>query len=188
MCSDASVISSSLQPHGLYPAKLLCPWGFSRQEYWNGLPFPPPGDLPDPGIGTHIFCVSCTARQILYHRGNPVRYNVLILQMRKPRQRETLNHLIRVTSKETKSSGIQSQCFFLYIDSLWRVQDGIRQDTSWKHWPPCLAHVRACNVRSFPSPPTFLCFKNSGPKEKQPNHFLLWECSRWWLLNKPNPF
>ena len=25
--------------------------GFSRQEYWSGLPFPPPGDLPDPGIG-----------------------------------------------------------------------------------------------------------------------------------------
>ena len=24
--------------------------GFSRQEYWNGLPFPPPGDLPNPGI------------------------------------------------------------------------------------------------------------------------------------------
>ena len=23
---------------------------FSRQEYWNGLPFPSPGDLPDPGI------------------------------------------------------------------------------------------------------------------------------------------
>ena len=24
--------------------------GFPRQEYWNGLPCPPPGDLPDPGI------------------------------------------------------------------------------------------------------------------------------------------
>ena len=24
--------------------------GFSRQEYWSGLPFPPPGDLPDPVI------------------------------------------------------------------------------------------------------------------------------------------
>ena len=24
--------------------------GFSRQEYWSGLPFPPPGDLPDPGF------------------------------------------------------------------------------------------------------------------------------------------
>ena len=23
--------------------------GFSRQEYWSGLPFPPPEDLPDPG-------------------------------------------------------------------------------------------------------------------------------------------
>ena len=23
---------------------------FSRQKYWNGLPFPPPGDLPNPGI------------------------------------------------------------------------------------------------------------------------------------------
>ena len=26
------------------------PMGFSRQEYWSGLPIPPPGDLPDPGI------------------------------------------------------------------------------------------------------------------------------------------
>ena len=24
--------------------------GFCRQEYWSGLPFPPPGDLPDPGV------------------------------------------------------------------------------------------------------------------------------------------
>ena len=32
------------------PAKFFCPWGFSRQEYWSGLSFPSPGDLPDPGI------------------------------------------------------------------------------------------------------------------------------------------
>ena len=31
--------------------------GFSRQEYWSGLPFPSPGDLPDPGIKP----VSCLA-------------------------------------------------------------------------------------------------------------------------------
>ena len=24
-------------------------WGLSRQEYWSGLPCPPPGDLPNPG-------------------------------------------------------------------------------------------------------------------------------------------
>ena len=44
-----SVMSNSLRPHG------LCPSGpsvgrFSRQEYWSGLPCPPPGDLLDPGI------------------------------------------------------------------------------------------------------------------------------------------
>ena len=45
-----SVMSDSLQLHGLQPTKLLCPWAFSRQEYWSGLPYPPPGDLPNPGI------------------------------------------------------------------------------------------------------------------------------------------
>ena len=45
-----SVMSDSLQPHGLWPARLLCPWVFSRQEYWSGLPCSPLGDLPNPGI------------------------------------------------------------------------------------------------------------------------------------------
>ena len=35
---------------GLSPTRLLCPWGFSRQEYRNELPCPPPEGLPDPGI------------------------------------------------------------------------------------------------------------------------------------------
>ena len=44
------VASNSSKPHGLYPARLLCPWGFSRPEYWIGLPCPSPGDLSNPGI------------------------------------------------------------------------------------------------------------------------------------------
>ena len=28
--------------------------GFSRQEFWSGLPFPSPGDLPDPGIESEL--------------------------------------------------------------------------------------------------------------------------------------
>ena len=47
---SCSVMSNSLRPHWLQPARLLCPWGLSRQEYWSGLPCPPPGDLPNPGI------------------------------------------------------------------------------------------------------------------------------------------
>ena len=44
-----SVESDSLWPHGLQPARLLCPWNFSGKNT-RGLPFPLPGDLPDPGI------------------------------------------------------------------------------------------------------------------------------------------
>ena len=45
-----SVLSDSLQSGGLYPARLLHPWGFSRQEYWSEFPCLPSGYLPDPGI------------------------------------------------------------------------------------------------------------------------------------------
>ena len=45
-----SVVSDCLLFHGLQPARCLCPWRFSRQEYWSGLPCPAPGDLPNPGI------------------------------------------------------------------------------------------------------------------------------------------
>ena len=38
--------------------------GLPRQEYWNRLPFPSPGDLPHAGTEPHI---SCLDRQILYH-------------------------------------------------------------------------------------------------------------------------
>ena len=32
-------------------------WGFSRQEQWSGLPCPPPGDLPNPGIEPYVSCI-----------------------------------------------------------------------------------------------------------------------------------
>ena len=50
VCVSCLVVSDSLGPHGLWSTKLLCPWGFSRQQYWSGLPCPSPGDLPNPGI------------------------------------------------------------------------------------------------------------------------------------------
>ena len=43
-------MSDSLQPYGLQPRQAPLSMGFSRQEYWSGLPFLPPGDLPDPRI------------------------------------------------------------------------------------------------------------------------------------------
>ena len=58
-------MSDSLRPSGLQPTRLLCPWGFSRQEYWSGLPCLPPGDLPKPGIEPRS-----PYRWILYHRSH----------------------------------------------------------------------------------------------------------------------
>ena len=43
-----TVMSDSLQPYGLQPPSLSME--FSKQEYWSGLPFPSPGDVPHPGI------------------------------------------------------------------------------------------------------------------------------------------
>ena len=55
---------------------LMTPWtvvhqappfvGFSRQEYWNGLPFPSPGDLPNPGINLWL-SRPLLGRRILYY-------------------------------------------------------------------------------------------------------------------------
>ena len=39
-----------LRPFGLYPTRLVCPWNFSSKNTGVGWHFPPPGDLPNPGI------------------------------------------------------------------------------------------------------------------------------------------
>ena len=61
VCPRAFCIASCLEVKSLSRVRLFAtPWtvacqvprsmGFSRQGYWSGLPFPSPGDLPDPGI------------------------------------------------------------------------------------------------------------------------------------------
>ena len=47
MCQVASVVSDSVTPCSPPGSSVH---GISWQEYWSGLPFPPPGDLPNPGI------------------------------------------------------------------------------------------------------------------------------------------
>ena len=65
-----SVVSDSSWPYGLESTRLLCLWGFSRQEYWSGLPCPFPGIFPtqgqNPGLsvtppspGKSLSCSSC---------------------------------------------------------------------------------------------------------------------------------
>ena len=58
--SFSKVLHACMLSHVSHAQLFATPWtearqaplsmGFSRQEYWSGLPCPPPGDLPDPGI------------------------------------------------------------------------------------------------------------------------------------------
>ena len=52
-CQVTKSCPSLLWPCGLWTVAPQAPlsMGFSRQEYWSGLPFPPPGDLPNPEMG-----------------------------------------------------------------------------------------------------------------------------------------
>ena len=75
----------SLQPHGLQPTAAPLSMEFSRQEYWSGLPFPSPGDLPIPGLEPW----SPEIRQILHHlcyQGRPS----LLYPLPKPAQESLL--------------------------------------------------------------------------------------------------
>ena len=60
---------------------LLCPWNFSRQEYWSELPLPTPGDLPNPGINLpllHLLHWQVDSL-LLSHQGSPVLSDINIL-------------------------------------------------------------------------------------------------------------
>ena len=58
--------------------------GFSRQEYWNGLPFSPPEDFPHPGTEptSHVSCIGRRVlffffgRRVLYHQCHLERPNI----------------------------------------------------------------------------------------------------------------
>ena len=55
------------------------PKGFSRQEYQSRLPFPSPGDLPNPGIEPMSLYVFCVGRSVLYHWHYLLNLSVFIL-------------------------------------------------------------------------------------------------------------
>ena len=69
---SCSIMSNSLWPHGLQPTRLLCPWGFSRQEYESGLPCSPSARGSSQAHGSNPGLPLC--RQIPYrlnHQGSP---------------------------------------------------------------------------------------------------------------------
>ena len=104
--SSCLVVPNSLRPHELQPARLLCPWGFSRQEYWSGLPCLPPENLPNPGnkLRSPVFQV------ILYH-----------LSHRKPgKNRQRRDQIANICWSTEKIREFQKNyfCFIDYVKPL----------------------------------------------------------------------
>ena len=100
-----SVVSDSLWPHGLQPARLCSPWGFSWQDYWGGLPWPPPGNLPNPGIKSRSPALQVDSYHV-NHRGSP-----RILE-------RVFYPFSRGTSRLRNQTGIELGSPVLQVDSL----------------------------------------------------------------------
>ena len=74
-CYVASVVSNCLWT---VAHQVPVSWGFSRQEYWSGLPFPPPGDLPDSRIESGSPALQVDSLPAELKDINPVRSDQLL--------------------------------------------------------------------------------------------------------------
>ena len=79
--------------------------GFSRQEYWGGFLFPPPGDLPDPEIKPTSLLVSCLGRWVSLPLAPPakpmlIRLNIFTIRLIR-RNIFTIRHNMTDVTKDT---------------------------------------------------------------------------------------
>ena len=58
VCVSHSVTSDSLQTPWTAAYQPPLSMGFPRQQYWSGLPCPPPGDLPNPRVQIQVSCIA----------------------------------------------------------------------------------------------------------------------------------
>ena len=135
LCSAASGVSDSLWHCGLHPARLLCPWEFSSQEYWGGFPCPPSGDLPNPGIGPR----SPECRQILgvtleYMNSVPPLWGLLILHQAPHTHTHTQAHTHTHIHTGTHT------CTHTGTHTRTHTGTHIHMHTHSRHWPPKLCY------------------------------------------------
>ena len=108
-----SVVSDSLWPHGLQSTRLLCPWGFSRKEYWSGLLCPPPGNLPNPGIKPKSPALQADSL-LSESPGKPHIYYIYKIDNQQG-PRNYIQHLvINYKGKESEKEGV-CVCVYIYI-------------------------------------------------------------------------
>ena len=128
-----SVMSDSLQPWTVAcQAPLLVE--FPRQEYWSGLPFPPPGDLPNPGIKLMPRVSPASAGRLLF---TTTAWEALHICLHKARHslpafRRTKHHFTTTGGPRKRNHQQHAQHFEKHGGS--RMWTG-HLFTGWKLWP-----------------------------------------------------
>ena len=128
--------------------------GFSRQEYWSGLPYPSLGDLPNPRINTVSLRFTCLGRRVVYHQ-RYLRSQSPLLSLR------TLNYRYwykyKYWSRCLLSTSEHLPTHFYVTTSLWLTQ--VHSGTLRQPTPDYLyitvfvrTHTKIWGKR-FPSPP-----------------------------------
>ena len=133
-----SVVSNSLRPRWLaYQAPLSM--GFSRQEYWSGLPFPSPGDLPNPGIEPEspTLQADTLAECLLDHEFHKGRASVAI----EPNWGLTHDMLINTYFlAKVVAKGMTRQM------QIWRNRKLKNLYIHWDYWKHTDSHIAKCNM------------------------------------------
>ena len=75
-------MSNSCNPMDCSPPGSTVHGIFSRQEYWNGLPFPSPGDLPDPGVEPRSLALA-NGFSTTHQLGKPIKSTVFQLKKKR---------------------------------------------------------------------------------------------------------
>ena len=105
--------------------------GFSRQEYWSGLPFPSPGDLPDPEIE---LVSPALAGGLFYHEAK--REAILLSTPISIHSHLTIGHNIKVSKCFYLLSAVNFICYVLNFENR-QVQPVIQNEP----WLPFMEHM-----------------------------------------------
>ena len=151
-------MSDSVQLYGLTVARQApLSVGFPRQEYWSGLPCPPPGDLPKSGIELASLNVSCIGRQVLQpwcHLGSPSLDTHVTWKSR----HIFSNTVLEADEPDHEGPRVQSLCQVALIGVL------IVENPAISAWglKPGLRRIPCCMAQFFP------CTEQMGEAEEDP--------------------
>ena len=141
--------------------------GFSRQEYWSGLPFPSPGDLPDPGIEPRSpalqvdVCFTLWATRVYYKSMKPSFYKAFF-DFSRQGYFSTLS-VLHILCKAKISSHLTVRTF-VYVSDPWTVHP---QEQLCLFYLCSLCHL----LPPFPLPSTFPYFLlGPGPQQVANKH------------------